>query len=138
MGVFVDGSGVCVYSSTLRRGLVCHHSSSLSSFHQPPFSLLPPVSFFSQLPTRSVSVQLSFPDCFISLSVSPPPICFLFFAVSTHAVVFFFLRSHFRTSEGDQEEIGLREPAVKGSSAPFALQISAQRSENIQSKLVSA
>ncbi|KAG7226227.1 hypothetical protein INR49_002966 [Caranx melampygus] len=37
-------------------------------------------------------------------------------------------RSHFRTSEGDQEKIGLRKPAVKGSSAPFALQISAQHS----------
>lgn len=52
-------------------------------------------------------------------------------------VVFFFLRSHFPTSEGDQEEIGLRKPAVKGSSAPFALQISARQLENIHSESVS-
>lgn len=46
--------------------------------------------------------------------------------------MFFFLRSHFRTSEGDQEKIGLRKPAVKGSSPPFALQISVQHCETFR------
>lgn len=85
-------SGVCVYSSTLRRALVCHHSFSLSSFRQLPFSLLPRLSFFYQtLPTVSTSpslCELSFPHRFISLAVFfsflffLPPICFLFSAVS--------------------------------------------------------
>lgn len=139
-GVFAECCGVCVYTSTLRRALVCRHSFSLTSFHQPPFSLLPPVSFFYQLS------QLYHPLCFCAallpgsfyLTVFSPNLLFVLRCLRHSVVMFFFLRSHFRTSEGDQEEIGLRKPAVEGCSAPFALQMSAQRSKNMQSKCVSA
>lgn len=82
-------SGVCVCSSTLRCALVCHHSFSLSSFHQPPLSLLPPVSFFYHFS------QLYCPLCFCAALVSSPslfffpPICFLFSTVSDTALLCF-------------------------------------------------
>lgn len=62
----------------------------------------------------------------------PPNLLFVLCHLQHSLVMFFFLRSHFRTSERDQEKIGLRKPAVKGSSAPFALQIAAQHSETFR------
>lgn len=112
----------------------------------PPLSSLPTVSVLS--PPTCFSLFTNSPNC-IALSVSvplcyptptvlspsvclPPNLLFVLRRLQHCLVMFFFLRSHFRTSEGDQEKIGLRKPAVKGSSAPFALQISAQHSETFR------
>lgn len=83
---------MCVYSSALRRALVCHHSFRLSSFRLPLFSQLPPVTFFHQLsqlyhPLRLCEALLCFPDCFISLAHSS--IYSLFSAVSSAALLCF-------------------------------------------------
>lgn len=79
----------------------------------------------------SVSVQLCYPtQTVLSLSVFLlPNLLFVLRCLQHSLVMFFFLRSHFRTSDGDQEKIGLRKPAVKGSSTPFALQISFKHSD---------
>lgn len=108
----------------------------LSSIRLHLFSRLPPVPLF--LPTLPIvspspcsSVML--PRLFYLPQSFYLPICFLFSAVSQHSLVlFFFLRSHFRTSEGDQEKMGLQKPAVRGSSSLFALQIAVQHSETFR------
>lgn len=116
-----------------------YHSFSL--FHPSPSSsvLSPPTCFtlFTNSPNcivLSVSVQLCYPtQTVLSPSVFlPPNLLFVLRCLQHSLVMFFFLRSHFRTSEGDQEKIALRKPAVKGSSTPFALQISAQHSETFR------
>lgn len=97
-------------------------------------SVLPDLSwtFFSRIPshpsshlflTLSVSLQLCYPSqTVLSRSVFLPPNLLSVLRRLRHSLVmFFFLRSHFRTSEGDQEK--------KPAPAPrFALQISAQHS----------
>lgn len=124
---------------TLTVILVCCRSFHL--FHpSPSVSVLsPPTCFtlFTNSPNciaLSVSVQLCYPtQTVLSPSVFlPPNLLFVLRCLQHSLVMFFFLRSHFRTSEGDQEKIGLRKPAVKGSSAPFALQISAQHCETFR------
>lgn len=103
------------------------------------FCLSPPTCFtlFTNSPNciaLSISLQLCYPtQPVLSPSVFlPPNLRFVLHCLRHSLVMFFFLRSHFRTSEGDQEKIGLRKPAVKGSSTPFALQISAQHSETFR------
>lgn len=139
MGIFAEYSSFCVLVSPADLFLsAITHSTSLI----PPclllFSLLPPVSlFFTNSPNciaLSVSVLLCYPtQTVLSPSVFlPPNLLFVLRRLQHSLVMFFFLRSHFRTSEGEQEKIGLRKPAVKGSSAPFALQISAQHSETFR------
>ena len=103
------------------------------------FCLSPPTCFtlFTNSPNciaLSVSVQLCYPtQPVLSPSVFlPPNLLFVLRCLQHSLVMFFFLRSHFRTSEGDQEKIAPRKPAVKGSSSPFALQISAQHSETFR------
>lgn len=137
---FVEHSVLfCAACLTLSVVIACCHSFYL--FH-PPLSASvssPPTSFtlFTHSPyciDLSVSVQL----CYPSQPVSSPPIfllpnlVFVLCCLQQSPVMFFFLRSHFRTSEGDQEKIGLWKPAVKGSSTPFALQISVQHSETFR------
>ena len=111
------------------------HSTSFISSCLLLFPLLPPVSlFFTNSPNciaLSVSVQLCYPtQTVLSLSFFlPPNLLFVLRCLQHSLVMFFFLRSHFRTSDGDQEKIGLRKPAVKGSTTPFALQISFKHSD---------
>lgn len=139
MGIFAEYSSFCVACLTLRVVLVCYHSFSF--FHPSPSASVvsPPTCFtlFTNSPNciaLSVSVQLCYPtQTVLSPSVFlPPNLLFVLRCLQHSLVMFFFLRSHFRTSEGDQEKIGLRKPAVKGSSTPFALQISAQYSETFR------
>lgn len=116
----------------------CHsfylfHPSLSASVSSPPTSL----TLFTDSPNciaLSVSVQLCYPSqTVLSPPIFLPPNLFFVLCCLQHSLVmFFFLRSHFRTSEGDQEKIGLRKPAVKGSSTPFALQISVQHSETFR------
>lgn len=109
------------------------HPSQSASVLSPPtcFSLF---TNSSNCIALSASVQLCYPtQNVLSLAVFlPPNLLFVLWRLQHSLVMFFFLRSHFRTSEGDQEKIGLRKPAVKGSSAPFALQIAAQHSETFR------
>lgn len=140
MDIFAEHSvrmSVPVSLSLLFLSAVAHSPSFI-----PPcllvFCLLPPVSLFlPTLPTASplfASAQLCYPTpTVLSPSVFlPPNLLFVLRRLQHGLVMFFFLRSHFRTSEGDQEKIGLRKPAVKGSSTPFALQISAQHCETFR------
>lgn len=139
MDIFAEYCSFCAARLTLRVVLVCYRSFCL--FHPTPSAsvLSPPTCFtlFTNSPNciaLSVSVQLCYPtQTVLSPSVFlPPNLLFVLRCLQHSLVMFFFLRSHFRTSEGDQEKIGLRKPAVKGSSTPFALQISAQHSETFR------
>lgn len=100
------------------------HSASFIAPRLPLFSVLPPVfSLSTNSPNciaLSVSVQLCHPtQTVLSSSVFLlPNLLFVLRYLQRGLVMFFFLRSCFRTSERDQEEIGLRKPAVKGSSCP--------------------
>lgn len=139
MGIFAEYSSFCVSSLTRRLVLVCYHSFNLSHPSLSASVLSPPTCFslFTNSPNciaLSVSVLLCYPtQTVLSPSVFlPPNLLFVLRCLQHSLVMFFFLRSHFRTSEGHQEKIGLRKPAVKGSSAPFALQISAQHSETFR------
>lgn len=87
----------------------------LSSLSHPSLSahvLSPPTcsSLFTSCITLSVSVQLCYPSqTVLSPSVFlPPNLLFVLRRLQLSLVMFFFLRSHFRTSDGDQEKIGLR------------------------------
>ncbi len=139
MDLFAEYFSFCAACLTLTVVLVCHHSFCL--FHPSPSAsvLSPPTCFtlFTNSPSciaLSVSVQLCYPtQTVLSPPVFlPPNLLFVLRRLQHSLVMFFFLRSHFRTSEGDQEKIGLRKPAVKGSSTPFALQISAQHSDTFR------
>lgn len=83
------------------------------------FSLLPPFSLLlPTLPTAwrspSLCASVILPRPFYLSQSFFLPICFLFCAVSSNSLVMFFsLRSPFRTSEGDQEKIGLRNLQLK-------------------------
>lgn len=139
MDIFVDDSCLCAACLTLTVVLVCSRSTSFISSCLLLFFLLPPISlfFFTNSPNciaLSVSVQLCYPtQTVLSLSVFlPPNLLFVLRCLQHSLVMFFFLRSHFRTSDGDQEKIGLRKPAVKGSSTLLALKISAQHSETFR------
>lgn len=137
---FVEGSVLfCAACLTLSVVIACCHSFYLFYPSLSASVSSPPTSFtlFTDSPNciaLSVSVQL----CYPSQTVLSPPIflppnlVFVLCFLQHSLVMFFFLRSHFRTSEGDQEKIGLRKPAVKGSSTPFALQISVQHSETFR------
>ena len=114
------------------------------SFIPPPplrlrlFSLHPPVSLFlPTLPTVSPSPSPRSSVILPRLFYLPPsfflPICFLFSAVSSTALLCF--SSSDPTLEHLREisrKLASEKPAVKGSSAPFALQISAQHSETFR------
>lgn len=121
--IFAEYSGFCAACLTLRVVLVCYHSLYLFHPSQSASVLSPPTCFtlFTNSPNciaLSVSVQLCYPtQNVLSPSVFlPPNLLFVLRRLQHSLVMFFFLRSHFRTSEGDQEKIGLRKPAVKGSS----------------------
>lgn len=130
MGIFAEYSSFCVLVSPADLFLsAITHSTSLI----PPclllFSLLPPVSLFFTNSPNCIALSVSVLLCYPTQTVLSPSVSR---RLQHSLVMFFFLRSHFRTSEGEQEKIGLRKPAVKGSSAPFALQISAQHSETFR------
>lgn len=136
---FAECTGFRAACLTLSVVFACCHSLYL--FH-PSLSAAvssPPTCFtlFTNSPNciaLSVSVQLCYPTQTVlsPLVFLPPNLVFVLCCLQHSLVMFFFLRSHFRTSEEDQEKIGLRKPAVKGSSTPFALQISAQHSETFR------
>lgn len=93
-------------------------SADFSNLSHPSLSasaLSPPTCFSlftnsSDSIALSVSVQLRYPtQTVLSLAVFlPPNLLFVLCRLQHSLVMFFFLRSHFRTSEGDQEKIGLR------------------------------
>lgn len=114
------------------------HSPSFIPPRLPLFSLLPPVSLFlPTLPTVSPSPSLCSSVILPRLFYLPQsfflPICFLFSAVSSTALLCF--SSSDPTLEHLREirrKLASEKPAVKGSSTPFALQISAQHSETFR------
>lgn len=114
MGIFAKFSSFCVSGLTFRLVLVCYHSFSLSHPFLSASVLSPPTCFslYTNSPNciaLSVSVQFCYPtQCVLSPSVFlPSNLLFVPRRLQHSLVMFFFLRSHFRTSEGDQEEIGL-------------------------------
>lgn len=101
------------------------HSASFIRPHLLLFSLLPPVSLFSSNSPDCIALSLSLRLCYPTQSVSSPPVflppnlLFVPRRLRRCLVMFFFLRSHFRTSEGDQEKIGLRKNLqLKAAAAP--------------------
>lgn len=128
MDIFGEYSSFCIACLTLRVVFNCYRSFYLFYPSSSVSVLSPPTCFtlFTNSPNcnaLSVSVQLCYPtQTVLSPSVFlPRNLLFVLCCLQHSLVMFFFLRSHFRTSERDQEKIGLQKPAVKGSSSPFAL-----------------
>ena len=127
-----------VSASLLFLSAVAHSTSFIPS---PSASVLSPPTCFtlfyqlSQLyrPLRLCAALLSLPRLFYLPLSFFLPICFLFSAVSSTALLCF--SSSDPTLEHLREirrKLAYEKPAVKGSSTPFALQISAQHSETFR------